>query len=192
MYRVTVIVLCYVLYTQWTNLWIKKIHKYELPNLLILENEINFKTAMNFIAEINKLKNEEIYIYIDSHGGDIVSGYLIISEILDRENNITCIAKKAESISFDIFSFCKTRYVMKDSTLFQHEAVYIFQGTGYELSIYYESSQYIHLLDSIVNRKNSVLMNITFDEYMTKLKQGFTINSGSEIVKYGLADEVII
>lgn len=185
------IIFCYLVYLQYCRLSIKKIYKYNIPDLILLEGTIDMHSSIKFIDSFNKINEEEVYIYVNSNGGDMVSGYVIISQLMNTNKNVTCIAKKAESIAFDIYSFCQKRYVLDDSELFQHEAKCSFEGTFDELNDYYSRLRTVHLLDSVINMRNANLMNVTYEEYMLKLKNDFRVVGGQEIIRLGFADELI-
>ena len=60
-------------------------------------------------------------IYIDSNGGSVDKGEDFIDFIV--ANNISCYAKKAHSMAFSIYNYCKERYYSYDSEFIQHDII---------------------------------------------------------------------
>lgn len=183
---------CYCLYNQFFNYSnFKIIDKNKIKTFIEINQRITMEFMEEVVSKINESTSDEIFLYIDSNGGELLSGQYLIYEIMNIDKNISCIAKNAKSIAFDIFAMCDTRYVLHNSLLFQHEATYSFTGTSDEVSEYYSKFILYSFLDSIINLQISMMMNISYDVYMNNLKKGFEIKSGKEIIKKGLADELI-
>lgn len=160
-----IVIFCYLFYMNLTNITLKKISKASLPNLFLIEDNINMSTTNIFKSNFNYTSDHNIYVYIDSNGGDTESGNAIIMEILKSDKDVTCIAKRAELIAFDIFSICNTRYVLENSVLVQHEITYTIENDNAALTF--------HIFDPSYN-------------------QILKFTDGDHIVKSGFADEVII
>ena len=88
-------------------------------NHISIRGKINPEVANNFLYDSLTMPNVK-YVYIDSEGGSVYHGTLIIDEIVQK--NYTCIADRAMSMGFAIFQACRLRIVMKTSNLMQHQA----------------------------------------------------------------------
>ena len=93
-------------------------------NHVSIKGRIDDYKASQFISKINKLNATNLYIYIDSPGGNVDSGQKIIQYInfkKDTNKTIMCIAWEAHSMAFNILQACSYRYVLQDSKMMQHQ-----------------------------------------------------------------------
>lgn len=94
-------------------------------NHISIRGQITPEVANQFVYDSLTMPNVK-YIYIDSLGGSVYHGNLIIDEVLQK--NYTCIADRAMSMGFAIFQACRFRIVMKTSELMQHQASLTING----------------------------------------------------------------
>lgn len=168
-----------------------KSEKYYLTSdIIMLTGEITKNSSSLFIKQFRDTKTDPL-VYIDSIGGFVYYGHEIITEILTSNKNVTCFAKMASSISFDIFQMCTNRYVMTNSLLFQHSINYTMTGTLDDIFKQLEQVILIDAMNDLIDLKIANLMNYTFEEYRNKLKTNLYINGGNEILKFNLADKII-
>ena len=93
-------------------------------NHVSIKGRIDRYMASQFVSKINNINTTNIYIYIDSPGGDVDSGQKILQYIQfkkDTNKTIMCVAWEAHSMAFNIFQSCNYRYVLPDSKLMQHQ-----------------------------------------------------------------------
>lgn len=171
------------------------------PNMIILNQKITIENMEETIAMLNdniavkfNLPNTEIDVFINSKGGSLTGGFAFIEFMkLNKNVKYNCYAFEAKSIAFDIFQNCNKRYITKQTTLLQHNATLRFEGSFDELEYYYENyfekERDINIrLDKYVAKK----MNISYGEYMKKIKNEWILNDYKEMLEVGLADEVVV
>jgi ATP-dependent protease ClpP protease subunit len=108
-----------------TSISPRKVIKLTEDNCVSLKGQVNDITASNFVSDISKIKGNDVYVYLLTPGGSIVSGNHIIQQInavTSMGKNVMCIADNAYSMGFAIFQACPTRYVMDHSLIMQHQA----------------------------------------------------------------------
>jgi ATP-dependent protease ClpP protease subunit len=164
-----------------------------LENKIYINGEINEKSIQNIIDEITK--NDDVNLIIDSHGGELFSGYKLIHEF-DRIRDfktINCYAINARSTAFTIFQYCENRYVMPNSILFQHNITINFKGSFEEFEDFYENKYHLYrFITEIMTREVSERINLKYDEFIKKIWNDWTIDGGENILKNNLADEIVI
>lgn len=155
-------------------------------NNIILKHTIDEESTSNIIYEINKLDNKKnLYLILDTHGGEVTSGMKIINEV--TKYNISCIAIRAYSMGFAIFQSCKKRYVLPDSTVMQHQ---ISLGTGGELG---KIKSQLSLVQQYENYLVTMQMNrikLSHFDFMNKINNEWW-SFGENIVFENIADEII-
>ena len=95
-------------------------------NTIILNEAINSSTAAKVQARAMELsaKNpeQELYLVIDSPGGSVTAGALMIDTLNDLPNNIHTISLFSASMAYQTVQALGTRYVLNSSTLMSHRA----------------------------------------------------------------------
>ena len=166
-------------------------------NNIFIKGEITKSSINNTINEINKIKKTgNINFVIDSHGGDLISGYNLIIKMLEMQEKllvIDCYAINAKSTAFTIFQYCDNRYVIPDSILFQHNVSIEFKGSFEDFEDFYETRFDLYrLITNMFNKNVSNKIKMKYQDFLEKIWNDWTIKGGENIVKNNLADEVVI
>lgn len=180
-------------YFIYTHIDVKSLEKYIFIKDKINNNNIE---KILYLIKNNDNDNENIYFYIDSHGGDFDEAYRLVMHMEEVKNNkkikFTCIAKNALSAAFIIFQYCDKRYVFDYSTLFQHEIEITLKGTIETLNTwYYEKFIILKKRDIKIKKYISDKIKIDYIEYNKKVKNNWNISGGFNIIKNNLADSII-
>lgn len=139
-------------------------------------------------------KATQVYIIINSGGGNFFGGYEIIQEIKYLKSIgviVNCIGLKAHSAAFDILQSCTNRYITPNAKLMQHDLIIEFTGTVTEFEETYEVLDLFKALNKELIRTVLKKSNITLAEYNELIKYEWRLNGYKEILKYNLAYEVI-
>ncbi len=106
-------------------------------NLIVINSEINGAAAVEASNKLTKLaldkKAKQVDIIIDSPGGSIIAGMVLVNTMKRtqaRGTIIRCVVPRyAASMAFQIFSYCNERYMMAESFVLWHAPrVYIMFG----------------------------------------------------------------
>lgn len=160
-------------------------------NHVSIKGRIDDYKASRFISKINKLNTTNIYVYIDSPGGDVDSGQKIIQYInfkKDTNKTIMCIAWEAHSMAFNILQACTYRYVLQDSKMMQHQmSLKNLAGNIENINNYMQITNKIYdklILDA------SKRIGLSVEAYKIKIMNDWYLY-GSEIVENNVADAMI-
>lgn len=160
-------------------------------NHVSIKGRIDDYKASRFISKINKLNTTNIYVYIDSPGGDVDSGQKIIQYInfkKDTNKTIMCIAWEAHSMAFNILQACTYRYVLQDSKMMQHQmSLKNVVGNIENINSYMQITNKMYdklILDS------SKRIGLSVEAYKIKIMNDWYLY-GSEIVENNVADAMI-
>lgn len=89
-------------------------------DIINLHGPINSTNVENFMEEFNNSTNKtNLIVHINSPGGSVMEGNKIIT--LFQQQPVICIAEKAYSMAFAILQACQCRFVLRHSTLMQHQ-----------------------------------------------------------------------
>jgi len=160
-------------------------------NHVSIKGRIDDYKASQFISKINKLNATNLYIYIDSPGGNVDSGQKIIQYInfkKDTNKTIMCIAWEAHSMAFNILQACSYRYVLQDSKMMQHQ-ISLKNVVGNIENI----NSYMKITNKMYDKliiDASKRIGLSADEYKLKIMNDWYFY-GSEIVENNVADAMI-
>lgn len=156
-------------------------------NVISLIGEIDGENTDLLLYEINKNihSDNEIYVYIDTHGGSVYHGLKIVDEI--RKYNISCIAQNAFSMGFAILQSCYKRFITETSRLMQHQMSYVINGNHEQVL------QHIKLMEQIdhyINnmQSNRIGMNLTY--FKTLVSNDWWL-FGKNAIDMNCADEIV-
>jgi len=89
-------------------------------DIINLHGPINSTNVENFMEEFNNSTNKtNLIVHINSPGGSVMEGNKIIT--LFQQQPVICIAEKTYSMAFAILQACQCRFVLRHSTLMQHQ-----------------------------------------------------------------------
>ena len=92
-------------------------------NLVSIRGPINAFSASKFIKDTSNLETSEVNILINSPGGSISDGNIIIEQIKSLNDSnvvINCISEFAASMAFIITQACPNRFGLSTSVMMQH------------------------------------------------------------------------
>lgn len=168
-------------------------------SVIYFDSYITQETGTNLIIRINHTINDEretnVFIVLDTDGGDLLMTYKIISHMdLMRLNygiKFHCVCMKAYSSGFFIFQLCDYRYWIDGTSIVMiHEPQLNIEGTFEYVKKYVENDfmiDYINYL-SIVNRICSKY-NININKYQNRIAgKDWIITSKDEMRLLNFAD----
>ncbi len=160
-------------------------------NHVSIKGRIDDYKASQFVSKINKLNTTNIYVYIDSPGGNVDAGQKMIQYInfkKDTNKTIMCIAWEAHSMAFNLFQACSYRYVLQDSKMMQHQmSLKNVVGNIENINSYMQITNKMYdklILDA------SKRIGLSADEYKLKIMNDWFLY-GEEIVQNNVADAMI-
>jgi len=161
-------------------------------NFVTLRETIDQDSSSKLLSKLNVIesKYEQIYLYINSPGGEVMAGLEIINYIKSlqqRSKIVTCIAHNAMSMAFVIFQYCSQRYILYSSTLMQHQMALGVKGKLYDIN---SRLSYINSLENRLNQDQALRLNMTVDNF-TKLIQNDWWLYSEDIISNNAADKIV-
>ena len=160
-------------------------------NVIIVRGPIDDTSSAKIINELtSKQRERELYIYIISNGGSVVSGMEIIRTMQALSNNganIKCIADTAMSMAFVIFQYCPARYVTLSSVLMQHQLQLGVKGPINHVNSYLS---FIKNMESEVDGFQANRLNLTTERFRDLTTSDWWL-FGNDIIVNKAADELV-
>ena len=181
--------------------WYEQTYNYNsswFDNGIYFDSYITPESSIIFVSQINQLihnNTTDIFIILDTDGGDLLMTHKIISHMDFIRNNYRikfhCINIKAYSSGFFIFQLCDYRYwINETSKLMIHEPKLNIQGTFEYVKTYIENDftldykNYQLILNKIYSKSN---INANF--YQNKIaNKDWVIFLESDVRLLNLAD----
>jgi len=159
-------------------------------NFVMIRGEINSQLASKFINDIQKIEEENIYVYISSPGGSVIDGFHMI-EIIDAlklmNKSISCIAQNANSMAFAIFQTCSNRYILSSSILMQHQLSLTINGQYENIKT---KLNLINSINELLLERQYKRINMNKDEFITKITSDWWI-FGKNAIELNIADKIV-
>jgi ATP-dependent protease ClpP protease subunit len=160
-------------------------------NHIIIQGQINSVSTNKFIIDTISFNESELFIYINSPGGSVIEGLMIIDHIKTLQNDnitISCIADYSASMAFVILQFCSNRYALYSSIIMQHQMSLKLGGNLFELNSYLKMIKDINIF---IDTKQSQRINTTYNEFVNKVSIDWWI-SGITAVEEKIVDMIIM
>lgn len=168
-----------------------KIIELNKQNLITLRGEIDEQLTSEIIGKINKLVNNQVYLYITSPGGSVIEGLQIIDQLqtlAHRNIKLACIADFAASMAFVIFQSCPIRYVTTSSVLMQHQMSLKLKGNLENINTYLN---FIEDINTDLDELQANKLKIPIDDFRKKINNDWWMNYKS-VINSNAADSLAI
>ena len=159
--------------------------------IIFLEGEItdlNANTIVSALLYLDSISNDDIYIYINSPGGSVTSGFAIYDTINYVKSNVITIGiGMCASMAAFILSSGNTRCALKNTEIMIHQPLGGAQGQATEIQIVAERiiklKEKLNLILSKNTKKplSTIKKDVERDYYM----------DSDEALKYGIIDKII-
>ena len=159
-------------------------------NHMVVRGQVTGESVSKWILDLNKIKSEEINIYISSPGGSIMAGLTFIDQIKQLEaagKKINCVADIAASMAFIIFQSCPNRYTTSSSILMQHQMSLGLSGQIENVKSYLE---FLANIEEDMIHLQAKKMGMGEEEFAKRTVHDWWL-SGSSIINNNAADEMV-
>ena len=161
--------------------------------IILLSGEINDDTANIVIAELlylDSIKEDDIYVYINSPGGSITSGMAIYDTMNYIKSDVStiCVGMAASMAAFLLSSGKKgKRYSLPNSEVMIHQPLGGAEGQATEIDIVAKRILGLRKKLNIILSKNT---NKTLKQIEKDTDRDYYMNA-SEALEYGIIDEIL-
>ena len=167
-----------------------KIITLNATNTIKIDRSITETLVSKVIYQLSLSTHNPIYLYINTPGGDVKWGNLLIDNIeyYSRTKTIICIANYAASMGFAILQACPLRYGTKHSTFMQHKITTSINGDKAKIENYINYLQYLEneFIDFQVKR-----IGISREQFIKNTNADWYLN-GIGALKENIIDELVL
>ena len=160
-------------------------------NTIFINDEINEDSISKAIYKLTHMKEDNIYIYIDSFGGNIKHGnrFIEVIEYFSKIKKIYCIASYAASMAFIILQKCPYRYATKTSILMQHNIkVSLVNNEKNNIKNYIE---YVDNIENYLIEQQITRLKMEKEKFIELVKNDWWI-TGSQALNKNVVDKLVI
>lgn len=156
-------------------------------NMMALRGEVNEKTISDLTHFLFSNSSDNLYLFIDSPGGNIIDGMQFIDSLKASGKKITCIASIAGSMAFSILQACDVRYVMPHAVIMQHVGFYALSGQAPNNQTMNSFAQRMfHVLQGMDAKR----LGLSLSKFKAKTRDDWWM-FGPEAVENKAADDVV-
>lgn len=159
--------------------------------IIFLTGEINQASANIIISELlylDSLSHNEIYLYINSPGGEVSSGFAIYDTINFIKSDVrTIVVGMAASMAAFLLASGNKRSALKNSEIMIHQPLGGIQGQATDIKI---------VADHILKMKNKLIKILaektkkSTSKIEADMERDFYM-SADEALEYGIIDEIL-
>jgi ATP-dependent Clp protease protease subunit len=160
-------------------------------NFVTIRGPINGQSASRVINDLLSNEQQEIYVFINSGGGSVVSGGEIIQTIKALQSagkTINCIANTAMSMAFAILESCSNRYVLPSSVIMQHQMSIHVENNLLNMNSY---MRFVQAMSDDLDAHQAKRMDMSLQAFR-ELCQHDIWMYGNEAITYKAADKVVL
>lgn len=160
-------------------------------NLVSIRGPINAFSASKFVKDTSNLGTNEVNILINSPGGSISDGNIIIEQIKSLNDSgvvINCISEFAASMAFIITQSCPNRFGLSTSVMMQHQMSLGINGEINRINSYLG---YISDLKDSIDKMQSKRIGMDLRKFQEQVKDEWWVY-GEENVKKNILDNIVI
>ena len=151
-------------------------------------NHSMIKVAQKRLLELDKQSNEPIWLIINSPGGSVDDGLILVDTMASVESPKHCLVEsRAYSMAAIILTFCDARYVLPHGTIMLHEASY---GTAGEDPSNRSRVDFIGRHLDRLHEELAKRLGMTMADYREKIRDGWWLLA-KEAEKAGVVDAVV-
>ena len=155
-------------------------------NHATLIGEVEPDSITKVILKLNSIKEETAYLFIDSPGGSVLAGHVLIEYFSTSKKNIVCVAKMAISMAHQILQACPHRVGMTTNILMQHRMTAGVQGNPDNMA---GLLSVLTKMEIQLNTMSAKRIGVSIDEFFKKVsKEWWTF--GSESKKLNIVDDI--
>lgn len=151
-------------------------------------NSASVNKAVKEILAFEDQSNDPIWLMIDSFGGAVDAGFILIDLIRNIKSPVhSVVTSKAYSMGAIIAVFCKRRYIYEHGTMMFHEASY--GALGEDPSIRSRMEFNTKYLDRI-HREIAAIIKMPLEEYRDKIRDAWWVIA-SEALEANMVDAIV-
>ncbi len=164
--------------------------KIDMDRLIVLEGPIggNAVDAALALNELNAENNKPVYILIDSNGGKVIDGGMLLSAMEASKAPVYTICHRVcASMAAIIHQYGTKRYMIDRSILMFHPASAGTQGTIQQMKSFSDFlNKYVEKIDLYIVAKSK----LTMDEYKLMVQHEIWIDA-EDSLSLGFTDEIV-
>ena len=159
-------------------------------NTVVLRGPVDDSSVSDIILKLHQIKENNIYLILNTPGGSVVSGYHLIQTIDAFHKDgvkVICIANVALSMGFVILQSCPVRYIMPSSIIMQHQMAFGIIGPIERVK------NYVNFVDNIetkINMRQANRLGLTLEDFKYRIINDWWI-FGEQAIVNDMADEMI-
>ena len=144
--------------------------------------------ATTKLLELEGESNEPIWLMIDSYGGSVDAGYILIDTIKGMRSPVyAVVVSKAYSMAAIITAYCAKRYIYPHATMMFHEASY--GAIGEDPSIRSRVEFNVRYLDRI-HRELAKILKLPTKKYRERIRDAWWVLA-QEAVNANMVDAIV-
>lgn len=159
----------------------------EPNNVITLRGEVDSTSVSKVVDQIAASPSKTLFLFIDSPGGSVVDGVILMDAIRSSGKRIRCVVSSAASMAFSITQACHERLVLDNAILMQHVGSYTIRGQSPNNN---SLNSFVQRLFDRLSARDAKRIGMTLKDFKAKIRDDWWL-FGDEAVAAGVADKVV-
>jgi len=134
-------------------------------NHVTLRGDIEDKLIDDTILEIERSKQKNLYLFIESNGGSVFAGIKLLEYLDHTDKKITCIANTAISMAHQIMQHCQIRAGTPTNIMMQHRMSSAAKGS---INVMEGLLNVFTKLEAHLNETSAARIGVTLEYFVQK------------------------
>jgi len=156
-------------------------------NLINFYGEVDGQLITNTVLAIENNKSPTIYLYINSPGGSVLDGVVLVNYLLNTKKKVVCIAEYAASMAHAILQACPIRYGTVTNILLQHKPSVSASGSPTEIE---GTLNILKGIEDLIGRLESKRIGVSLEEFKKRTFHPW-VTFGEESIKQNRIDDLV-
>lgn len=157
-------------------------------NVISVRGEVDDAMASKFIKDVETVKGDDVYVYISSPGGSVLSGMKMVSYARATPKKIICVVDIAISMAFVFLQACDERLSTENSIGMQHVTSYSIKPQQAPNAVSFQ--KFLERMAEQMDQTQAKRVGLSYSEFKAKTRSDWW-TFGEDVAEQGVTDRTV-
>lgn len=154
-------------------------------NTVSVRGEVDEAMVSKFIKDVESVKGDEVFVYISSPGGSVISGMKMISYVRATPKKIICISDVSISMAFVFLQACDERISNSNTIAMQHVTSYGIRPQQAPNAVSFQ--KFLERMAEKMDITQAKRVGLSYEAFKAKTRSDWWL-FGEDVVAQGVTD----
>lgn len=157
----------------------------DIGNVISIRGEFDDSMASKFIKDVEAVRGDEVFVYISSPGGSVVSGMKMVSYARSTPKKLICIVDVSISMAFVFLQACDERISTENSIAMQHVTSYGIRGQQAPNAVSFQ--KFLERMAEQMDKTQAKRVGLSYEAFKVKTRSDWWA-FGQDLVTENITD----